>query len=112
MAWSALAAPCPPDLTLPAVQRFDVGDLGEGEHRLSARLVPEDSLPQDDAYFALVRRVQPRVLLIAATPNGDDAVYLRAALQSLENPQLQCRGYGCSGGRHAVACGIRCSGGV
>jgi hypothetical protein len=78
----------PPDLALPAVQRFDVGELGEGEHRLSARLLPEDSLPQDDAYFALVRRVQPRVLLIAATPTGDDAVYLRAALQSLENPKF------------------------
>jgi hypothetical protein len=77
----------PTDL-LPAVQRFDVGDLGEGEHRLSAHLVPADSLPQDDAYYALVRRVQPRVLLIAAAPNGDDAVYLRAALQSLENPRF------------------------
>jgi hypothetical protein len=78
----------PPDLALPAVQRFDVGDLGEGEHRLSARLVPEDALPQDDAYFALVRRVQPRVLLVAAAPGGDDTVYLRAALQSLENPRF------------------------
>jgi Aerotolerance regulator N-terminal len=78
----------PADLALPAVQRFVVGELGEGEHRLSARLVPADSLPQDDAYFALVRRVQPRVLLIAAAPTGDDAVYLRAALQSLENPRF------------------------
>ena len=38
--------------------------------------------------IALVRRVQPRVLLIAAAPGGDDAVYLRAALQSLENPRF------------------------
>ncbi|MEO8306436.1 MAG: VWA domain-containing protein [Pseudomonadota bacterium] len=78
----------PSDLSLPTAQRFEVGDLGEGEHRLSARLVPADSLPQDDAYFALVRRVEPRVLLIAAAANGDDAVYLRAALQSLENPRF------------------------
>ena len=76
------------DLTLPATERFDVGELGEGEHRLAARLVPGDALPQDDAWFALVRRVQPKVLLIAAAPNGDDAVYLRAALQSLENPRF------------------------
>jgi hypothetical protein len=78
----------PTNLAFPVLQRFDVGELGEGEHRLSARLVPQDSLPQDDAYFALVRRVQPRVLLIAAAPNADDAVYLRAALQSLESPRF------------------------
>jgi hypothetical protein len=76
------------DLVLPAVERFDVGELGEGEHRLAARLLPGDALPQDDAWYSLVRRVQPRVLLIAAAPNADDAVYLRAALQSLGNPQF------------------------
>lgn len=80
--------PLPRDLTLPVTERFNVGELGEGEHRLAARLVPGDALPQDDAYFALVRRVQPKVLLIAASPTGDDAIYLRAALQSLENPRF------------------------
>lgn len=78
----------PRDLTLPATERFSVGELGEGEHRLAARLVPGDALPQDDAWYSLVRRIQPKVLLIAAAPNGDDAVYLRAALQSLENPRF------------------------
>ena len=77
------------DLVLPATERFSVGELGEGEHRLAARLMPADALPQDDAWFGLVRRVQPKVLLIAAAPNGDDAVYLRAALQSLENPRFE-----------------------
>lgn len=73
---------------LPLTQRFDIADLGPGEHRLAAHLIPADGLPQDDAFFALVRRVQPKVLLIAASPTGDDATYLRAALQSLENPHF------------------------
>jgi hypothetical protein len=76
------------DATLPLSERFVVGELGLGEHRLAARLEPADSLPQDDARFALLRRVQPKVLVIAATPDGDDARYLLAALQSLESPRF------------------------
>jgi hypothetical protein len=80
--------PLPRDITLPATEYWDIGDLGDGEHRLSVRLEPADALPQDDAYFALVRRVRPKVMLVAAATNGDDAIYLRAAMQSLENPQF------------------------
>ena len=67
--------------------------------------MPADSLPQDDAYFALVRRVQPRVLLVAAATSGDDAVYLRAALQSLENPRFNVEVAAARGG-DPVAVGI------
>ncbi|MGC4029047.1 MAG: BatA domain-containing protein [Steroidobacteraceae bacterium] len=74
---------------LPQTERFDIGDPGAGEHRLGARLQPADALPQDDARYALLRRVQPRVLLIAATTSADDATYLRAALESLANPRFQ-----------------------
>src|SRR5262249_14160735 len=74
------------DATLPLVERFVVGELGVGEHRLAARLEPADSLPQDDAHYGLLRRVEPKVLVIAAAPDGDDARYLLAALQSLETP--------------------------
>jgi hypothetical protein len=76
------------DAKLPLTERFVVGDPGVGEHRLAARLEPADALPQDDAHYGLLRRVQPRVLVIAADTNGDDARYLLAALQSLERPRL------------------------
>jgi hypothetical protein len=76
------------DATLPLLERFVVGDVGVGEHRLAARLEPADSLPQDDARFGLLRRVEPKVLVIAAAPDGDDARYLLAALQSLETPRF------------------------
>jgi len=75
-------------MTLPLVERFEVGALGVGEHRLAARLVPDDALPQDDAHYNLLRRVEPRVLVIAATPDGDDARYLLAALRSLASPRF------------------------
>jgi hypothetical protein len=76
------------DASLPLVERFTVGELGVGEHRLTARLEPADSLPQDDAHYGLLRRVEPKVLVIAASPDGDDARYLLAALQSLASPRF------------------------
>lgn len=77
------------DAPLPLVESFHIGDLGEGEHRITASLEPADSLPQDDRYYALLRRVEPRVLLVAASTSGDDAAYLAAALRSLANPRLR-----------------------
>jgi hypothetical protein len=74
--------------TLPDVQRFEIGELGLGEHRVAARLTPADTLPGDDAWYSLVRRVQPKVLVVAAATNADDATYLRAALQSLAEPRF------------------------
>lgn len=76
------------DATLPVVERFTVGQLGIGEHRLTARLEPADSLPQDDARYGLLRRVEPKVLVIAAATDGDDAQYLLAALSSLASPRF------------------------
>jgi len=77
-----------PKAVLPDVQRFDIGELGQGEHRIAARLTPADDLPADDGWYTLVRRVQPKVLLVAASASGDDATYLRAALQSLAEPRF------------------------
>ena len=76
------------DATLPLTERFEIGVLGVGEHRLAARLSPADELPQDDAHYALLRRVEPKVLVIAAAADGDDARYLLAALQSLASPRF------------------------
>lgn len=77
-----------PRASLPDVQRFDIGELGPGEHRVAARLTPADNLPVDDGGYSLVRRVQPRVLLIASSAGSDDATYLRAALRSLAEPRF------------------------
>lgn len=77
-----------PTTTLPDVQRFEIGELGPGEHRLAAKLTPADDLATDDGWYSLVRRVQPKVLLVAASATGDDATYLRAALQSLAEPRF------------------------
>lgn len=77
-----------PKAVLPDVQRFDIGELGQGEHRIAARLTPADDLPADDGWYSLVRRVQPKVLLVAASASGDDATYLRAALRSLAEPRF------------------------
>jgi hypothetical protein len=78
----------PADAPLPQVLRFNVGDLGDGEHRVSAALQPADALPGDDAGFALIRHLRPKVLLVAANAASDEATYLRAALLSLANPQF------------------------
>ncbi|HTQ36333.1 MAG TPA: BatA domain-containing protein [Steroidobacteraceae bacterium] len=73
---------------LPLEERFVLNDLGPGEHRLTARLEPADDLPEDDAYYALLRHVEPKVLVIAASNDGDDAQYLRAALGALPQPHF------------------------
>lgn len=73
----------------PAVERFQLGELGQGEHRLAARLSAGDALAVDDARFALLRRVEPKVLVVAGNTGGDDALYLRAALSSLARPRFE-----------------------
>ncbi|MEJ0098760.1 MAG: BatA and WFA domain-containing protein [Pseudomonadota bacterium] len=73
---------------LPLEERFALGDLGPGEHRIAARLQPADDLPADDSYYALLRHVEPKVLVIAAANDGDDAQYLRAALGALPQPRF------------------------
>ena len=77
------------DLALPAVERFVLGDIGKGEFRLTARLAPADDLAEDDAGFALLRHVEPKVLVIAGDVEGDDARYLQAALQALARPRFE-----------------------
>jgi hypothetical protein len=71
-----------------AVEHVVLGQLPVGEHRLTARLEPADVLPADDARYALLRRVEPRVLVIAANVQDDDARYFSAALQALARPRF------------------------
>lgn len=72
----------------PLVERVTLGELPVGEHRLTARLEPADALGADDAWHALLRRVEPKVLVVAADVQGDDARYLDAALQALVRPRF------------------------
>ncbi len=74
---------------LPASERFTLPELGPGEHRVTARLLPADDLEADDAFFALLRHVEPKVLLIASNVQADDAQYLRAALGALPRPRFE-----------------------
>jgi len=69
-------------------ERVELGNLGPGEHRLTAHLEPGDDLPADDTYYTLLRHVEPKVLVIASSNNGDDAQYLRAALGALPQPRF------------------------
>jgi hypothetical protein len=78
-----------PSRPAPYVEHFAIPDLGEGEHRVSALLSAGDALAGDDAQHRLLRRVEPRVLVVAASATGDDAAYLRAALVALEGLRLR-----------------------
>lgn len=78
-----------PARTAPYVESFVVGDLGDGDHRLVARLSPGDALAGDDAGYALQQRTEPRVLVVAASTQGDDASYLRAVLGAMDSPRLR-----------------------
>ncbi len=72
-----------------ALERVVLGELPVGEHRLAVRLEPADVLPADDARFALLRRIEPKVLVVAADVQGDDARYFTAALQALARPRFE-----------------------
>ncbi len=63
-------------------------ELGTGHHRVVASLEPRDGLPQDDQLYSTVDRVEPRVLLLAASTSSDDSAYLSAAISSLTSPRL------------------------
>ena len=67
---------------------FNDIDLGTGAHRAIVSLQPPDSLPQDDRFYAVLERREPRVLIIGAASNGDDVSYFSAAVGALTNPHL------------------------
>ena len=78
-----------PSRQSPYVERFVIDQGSEGEHRATAVLSPGDALPGDDALHRVLRRVEPRVLVVAANAAGDDASYLRAALAALQDLRLR-----------------------
>jgi von Willebrand factor type A domain len=62
--------------------------LGAGTHRATVSLEPADSLPQDDQYFSVLERKEPKALIIGATSSSDDVSYFSAAVGALTNPRL------------------------
>jgi hypothetical protein len=63
-------------------------NLGPGTHRITVTLEPSDTLPQDDQFFSVLERREPRALVIGATSNADDVSYFAAAVGALTNPRL------------------------
>jgi hypothetical protein len=63
-------------------------DLDKGTHRITVALEPADSLPQDDQFFSVLERREPRALVIGANSNADDVSYFAAAVGALTNPRL------------------------
>ncbi|HEY8507938.1 MAG TPA: BatA and WFA domain-containing protein, partial [Steroidobacteraceae bacterium] len=64
-------------------------DLKEGEHRVVVSLEPQDTLPHDDQFYAVLERNQSRALIVTANSKGNDASYLAAAVGSLTNPRFE-----------------------
>jgi hypothetical protein len=107
LATQPVAAPSPPDLSAgsaatlnaspePAIPLADPSqsalfpglNLGAGTHRAIVSLEPEDSLPQDDRFYAVIEHREPRALIIGASAGADDVSYFAAAVGSLTNPRL------------------------
>lgn len=61
-------------------------DLAAGAHRIQVALEPNDPLPQDDRFYAVVEQADPAALLISQ--DEDDASYFAAAIGSLSTPRL------------------------
>jgi hypothetical protein len=62
--------------------------LSAGAHRLEISLEPRDVLSQDDHFYAVVEHADPKALLIAKSPDADDAAYFGAAIGSLAAPHM------------------------
>jgi hypothetical protein len=67
---------------------FNDLDIATGTHRVTVSLEPADSLPQDDQFFNVLERREPRALVIGANSNADDVSYFAAAVGALTNPRL------------------------
>lgn len=61
---------------------FPAVKLRAGSHRLRFQLTPNDGLPQDDVYHAVIEHTEPVVLLIVRDPEADEAAYLASAIES------------------------------
>ena len=67
---------------------FPALSIASGTHRIEIRLEPQDALPQDDRFYAVVEHADPHVLLVARNSDADDTNYFAAAIASLDAPRL------------------------
>ncbi len=75
----------PPDGTITVT--FPAPELRAGANRLEVFLDPGDDLAADDRRFMVVKRPEPRsVLLVSADPRGRDSLFLTAALEAVSGP--------------------------
>jgi hypothetical protein len=64
--------------------------LVTGPNRVRVRLAPSDALVADDERFLVLKRPQPRpVLLVSGDPRGRDMLFLESALQTLTELSLE-----------------------
>jgi hypothetical protein len=67
---------------------FDDLALSPGTHRIEVRLEPQDALPQDDRFFAVIEHADPKALLLSASEDEDAAAYFAAAVGALTAPRI------------------------
>lgn len=82
-----------PEATGATKVAFTPLQLASGAHRIQIALEPEDALPPDDHFYAVVEHADPRVLLVARSANSDDTAYVAAAVGSLTAPKLAVEQY-------------------
>jgi hypothetical protein len=68
---------------------FENISFSAGAHRLEIRLEPQDAVPQDDRYFAVLEHANPKALLLARSSDADDAAYFSAAIGALTAPRVE-----------------------
>ncbi len=78
-------------LTIPprgtATTSFAGLDLASGANRVRVGIEPGDDLAADDQRFLVVKRPEPRtILLVSGDPRGRDALFLTAALEAVNGP--------------------------
>jgi hypothetical protein len=75
---------------LPRVEiTFDDVQFTPGAHRIAVHLEPNDALPQDDRFFAVVEHANPKALLLTRSDEADDAAYFGAAVSALTAPAIE-----------------------
>lgn len=67
---------------------FENLPLEAGSHRVEARLVPNDSLIDDDRYFAVLEHADPQALLLTRNADADEGAYFAAAIGALSAPRV------------------------
>lgn len=59
-----------------------------GSHRIEVRLEPNDTLADDDRFFAVLEHADPNALLLARDADSDEGAYFAAAIGALTAPRV------------------------